>query len=147
MCTNEELFDSEAELTLTAKTVIPRRGGVCRIEQDGSDSLPCRANHNQNLVKCLVEATAWRQWIESGEITTIEELATRTKHDRKYVSEILRFAFLAPDIQRAIVEGRQPGSLTVGTLAQADLPLLWSEQAQSLQITPLGAVTAERVHS
>ena len=41
---------------------------------------------------------------------------------------ILRLAFLAPDLQQAILEGRQPKTLTLAHLIESDIPLLWSEQ-------------------
>ena len=41
---------------------------------------------------------------------------------------ILRLAFLVPDLQRAIIEGRQPRGLTLARLIESDIPLLWSEQ-------------------
>jgi len=42
--------------------------------------------------------------------------------------KLVRLAFLAPDIQRAILEGRQPSDLTLATLMKSEVPLLWSEQ-------------------
>ena len=42
--------------------------------------------------------------------------------------KLVRLAFLAPDIQTAILEGRQPEGLTLARLMQTDIPLLWSEQ-------------------
>ena len=42
--------------------------------------------------------------------------------------KILRLAFLAPDLQRAILEGRQPRPMTLARLIDSDIPLLWSEQ-------------------
>jgi hypothetical protein len=41
---------------------------------------------------------------------------------------LVRLAFLAPDIQKAILEGRQPDDLTLARLMKAEIPLLWSEQ-------------------
>ena len=41
-----------------------------------------------------------------------------------------RLAFLAPDIQQAIVEGRQPAGLTLKHLLKETVPLAWSEQRQ-----------------
>jgi hypothetical protein len=40
---------------------------------------------------------------------------------------ILRLAFLAPDLQKAILEGRQPPGLTLAHLLECDIPLAWSE--------------------
>ena len=41
---------------------------------------------------------------------------------------LVRLAFLAPDIQQAILEGRQPDDLTLARLMKAEIPILWSEQ-------------------
>ena len=45
-----------------------------------------------------------------------------------YHRRLLRLAFLAPDLQRAILAGRQPPGLTLKHLLEQRLPLLWSEQ-------------------
>ena len=49
-------------------------------------------------------------------------------HDRN----ILRLAFLAPHIQRAILEGRQPLHLNLETLKKTAIPLAWSQQRKAL---------------
>ena len=50
----------------------------------------------------------------------------------RYDANILRLAFLAPDIQRDILDGRQPASLNVQTFRKIDLPLAWSQQRTAL---------------
>ncbi len=40
----------------------------------------------------------------------------------------VRLAFLAPDLQRAILEGRQPPGLTLKRLMQGPIPTAWDEQ-------------------
>ena len=47
-----------------------------------------------------------------------------------YHRRLLRLAFLAPELQRAILVGRQPPGLTLKHLLEQRLPLLWSEQLQ-----------------
>lgn len=42
--------------------------------------------------------------------------------------QLVRLAFLAPDIQRAILDGRQPNTLTLTVLMKGDIPLLWADQ-------------------
>ena len=49
-------------------------------------------------------------------------------HDRA----ILRLAFLAPDIQRAILNGHQPLHLNLETLKNKAIPLAWSQQRKLL---------------
>lgn len=50
----------------------------------------------------------------------------------RYDTNILRLAFLAPEIQRDILEGKQPHSLNPQTFKAIDLPLAWSEQRKAL---------------
>ena len=45
---------------------------------------------------------------------------------------LVRLAFLAPALQRAILDGTQPPSLTLADLMNASPALLWSEQMQHL---------------
>lgn len=45
-----------------------------------------------------------------------------------YLRRIAGLAFLAPDIQQAILSGRQPPGLSVKRLADDELPLDWQEQ-------------------
>ena len=40
--------------------------------------------------------------------------------------------FLAPDIQRAIMEGRQPPALTLDQLLKMRIPTGWAEQRRAL---------------
>ncbi len=45
-----------------------------------------------------------------------------------YLRSIAQLAYLAPDIQAAIVEGRQPAGLTLEQLRAQILPMAWAEQ-------------------
>lgn len=47
---------------------------------------------------------------------------------RTRLGKLAALACLAPDIITAIVEGRQPASLTARTLQDIDLPLAWIDQ-------------------
>jgi site-specific DNA recombinase len=48
-----------------------------------------------------------------------------------YARRLIRLAFLAPDLQRAILAGRQPPGLTLSQLMERPVPLLWTEQARA----------------
>ena len=49
-----------------------------------------------------------------------------------YLRKLSAISFLAPDIQRAILEGRQPTGLTLGNLLATSLPLDWQKQREML---------------
>ncbi len=49
-----------------------------------------------------------------------------------YRTRLIRLAFLAPEIQRAILAGRHSRHLTLARLIEADIPLSWAEQQDVL---------------
>ena len=55
-----------------------------------------------------------------------------TAPESRYERELLRLAFLAPDIQRDILAGHQPPSLTLERLRHMDIPLCWTQQRKML---------------
>ncbi|WFL77814.1 recombinase family protein [Altererythrobacter arenosus] len=63
-----------------------------------------------------------------------------------YERNILRLAFLAPDIQRAILDGRQPLELNLETLKKSAIPLAWPEQRKALGFgEPSDPCSAEQI--
>jgi site-specific DNA recombinase len=50
----------------------------------------------------------------------------------RYEREVLRLAFLAPDLQHDILSGQQPPTLTLEKLRHLDIPLCWKQQRQVL---------------
>ena len=60
------------------------------------------------------------------------EAAPTSPYDRN----ILRLAFLAPDIQQAILAGRQPHHLNLETFKSIELPLSWLRQRELLGTRP-----------
>jgi len=50
-----------------------------------------------------------------------------------YRRRLVRLAFLAPELQRDILAGRQPPGLTLESLMRARTPMLWSEQEALLE--------------
>ena len=63
-----------------------------------------------------------------------------------YRRRLVRLAFLAPDLQRAILTGRQPPGITLEQLMQAPMPMLWSEQEAMIESFGLTGATAANVH-
>ena len=120
---------------------MPLRGGLKRIEGwEKPDWAVAKPRHDPALIKGLPRAHEWREWIEKGVITNIEGLVKHAGQERKRAHALLKLAFLAPDIQRDILAGRQPKTLTLPSLIDADLPLAWAEQRTLLRtVTPLSA--------
>ena len=61
-----------------------------------------------------------------------KEIAEAEKIDRSFVSRLLRLTLLAPDIQEAIIEGRQAKGMQLEELTRA-IPAAWEEQRQLIR--------------
>ena len=86
---------------------------------------------DQALILALARARTWLRALRSGKDENITQIAHRFDLNEAHVRRILRLAFLAPDIVEAIVEGRQPRTLTVKILLRS-IPLAWTDQRASL---------------
>lgn len=82
------------------------------------------------LVRTLGKAFYWERLIESGEVANATELARVFELEPGWVAEVLRMTLLAPDIVRAILDGRQPRHLNLHAVRgrQKEVPLDWEEQ-------------------
>jgi len=91
---------------------------------------------DRSLVRGLARAHALLRSVRSSPERTIENIGADEGLDQAYVRRLVRLAFLAPDIQQAIVEGHQPAGLTLERLVRSDLPLGWSQQRRLLGFRP-----------
>ena len=108
---------------LSIPTKVRRRSRELRmVVPAGAPSHP----RNGRLVMLLGRAAMAREQLFAGTATD-GVLADRE------LRRVARFAFLAPDIVAAILEGRQPTSLAARQLARMpELPLDWAEQRRIL---------------
>jgi len=87
------------------------------------------------LVKAMVQAYRWRRWVEAAEVKTMADIAQRAGCAERHVRRLMPLAFLAPDIMKAILDGRTPAVLTLSRLTAVTLPLSWPEQRRRLGFT------------
>src|SRR2546430_10707200 len=101
--------------------------------------VPCNAESgprriDQALMRALARARSWMRALRRGEYADTAQIAQRFGLSDPHVRRLLRFAYLAPDIVEAIVEGRQPRSLTVKLLLRG-IPLAWSDQRAAFRFS------------
>ena len=106
-----------------------RRGGrKVIIAPDGSDAwAPAKPRPDETLIRALARAHRWRRLLEDGTYPSINALAEAEKINRAYVCRLLNLTLLAPDIQEAILDGRQPKGMQLEELTRA-MPSAWEEQ-------------------
>jgi site-specific DNA recombinase len=86
------------------------------------------------ILKAVARANQWLTELLSGRSSSLVEIGKREGVGKRYVSRIVRLAFLAPAIIEQIAHGHQPPELTAQSLStrRGDLPLNWQAQRQIL---------------
>ncbi len=119
------------ELTCPASRV--RRGHQLRLVIPGPDTAMINpVNRDLKLVKLIAEANEVRELAMASPTDSIAVIAARAGRCRARTAKLLPIACLDPGIVKAIVEGRQPPSLTARSLLEVQLPLAWSDQRRVL---------------
>jgi hypothetical protein len=88
------------------------------------------------LIKAVVRGRAWYEKILEGRVVDIKSLARETGLTPHYVRNVLACAFLAPDINEAILDGRQPATLKFEKLYK-HIPLSWAELGERFGFAPI----------
>ena len=117
-------------LTVHIPLTVRRRGGrKVVIAPDGTEApaVGAAARIDSTLVKALARAFRWRRMLESGVVSTVDEIAAREEINKSYVSRVLRLTLLAPQIVEAILDGRQAPEMTLPVLMKA-FPGEWAKQ-------------------
>lgn len=109
-----------------------KRGG--RKEMQLPEGTPTQRKTDNTLVKALARAFRWKRMLESGDFTTVGELAEREGIAPSYLARVLRLTLLAPDIVEAILDGRQRPEVTFAKLPDA-FPADWTEQKNTFSGT------------
>jgi hypothetical protein len=119
-------------ITIHVPFYIVKRGG--RREMILPPNAQTRRQADDSLIKALARAFRWKRMLESGEFSTITELAQRERIAAPFLTRTMRLAQLAPDLVEAILDGRQPRGLTLEALREP-LPSDWSVQRDNLMGT------------
>jgi hypothetical protein len=105
---------------------VVKRGG--RKEMHLPPGVPQQRSTDSTLVKALARAFRWKRMLESGEFTTINEIAEREGIAPSYMTRVLRLMLLAPDIVEAILDGRHGPEMTLARVLEP-FPVEWCDQA------------------
>ncbi|NBT33090.1 MAG: hypothetical protein EBT13_14620, partial [Rhodobacteraceae bacterium] len=92
------------------------------------DYLPSEDHiQDPHILRAIGRAWAWRRRMEAGEFGTVRDLAIAVNLAERHVSRQLRLAYLAPEVLKRLVFGRDVTAVTVMQLSECSL-LSWKEQ-------------------
>jgi DNA invertase Pin-like site-specific DNA recombinase len=100
----------------------------------GGEALPGQASKaDPKLIKLIARAHLLSNKLAESSGEYLADVAQGEGLTSSYFTRVLRLTYLAPDITRAILEGRHPRDLTAQKLlAHSRLPLTWPEQRRVL---------------
>ncbi len=80
-----------------------------------------------HVLRAIARAWSWRRQLETGAASTIQDIAAAEKVSDRFVSRMMRLAYLSPEVLYNLVIRRVPLALSLNDLvAVADRP--WAEQ-------------------
>ena len=131
--THDPLGSEDAERTIEIPFSLQRRAGSFQIlpSSTGGRVISMR---DPSLIKAVVRGKEWAKRLLSGEGKSPGDLAREVGVTRQYLTRLVRYAFLAPDITEAILAGTQSARITVESLREP-IPLDWSEQRRLFGLT------------
>ena len=90
---------------------------------DGTD--PFAAKPDPGLITLLLRARRFNATLADSEGVPFAALGEREGVSRSYFTRLVRLSYLAPDITKAILDGRQPGVDGREAPRALPLPLAW----------------------
>ncbi len=80
------------------------------------------------LIRNIAKANNWYGQLKKG--MSIPELAALANISTRRLQQLLKLAFLSPEIVKSILQGNQPIGLTTDWLTRRTLPLSWDDQRE-----------------
>lgn len=115
----------------TIRVVIPlsirKRNGRPKILPPEDHCVRQGRTQDPHVLRAIARAWKWRRQLESGAASTIQDIAAAEKVSDRFVSRMMRLAYLSPEVLEHLVIRRVPPALSLNDLvAVADRP--WAEQ-------------------
>jgi hypothetical protein len=109
-------------------TIRKRNGRPKILPPDDMDQRNGRAQ-DPHVLRAIARAWSWRRQLETGAASTIQDIAAAEKVSDRFVSRIMRLAYLSPEVLERLVIRRVPPALSLNDLVGvAELP--WAEQME-----------------
>lgn len=117
--------------TDTVRVVIPltirKRNGRPKILPPDDADLRDGRSQAPHVLRAVARAWRWRRQLETGAASTIQDIAAAEKVSDRFVSRMMRLAYLSPEVLEHLVIMRVPPTLSLNDLVGvAGRP--WAEQ-------------------
>jgi AraC-like DNA-binding protein len=133
---NLQLLPAAADgplLMLSVPARLRRTGMETKLLVQGPSGAEPTRRQNRSLVRLIAQARQLHDMVMASNGKPIRELAAEAGLSPSYVTRVFRLSFLAPDLTKAILEGRQPREFSAIKLMRAGrLKSAWADQRRQL---------------
>ena len=117
----------------TIRVVIPlsirKRNGRPKILPPDDHCAREGRTQDPHVLRAIARAWKWRRQLESGAVSTIQDIAVAENVSDRFVGRMIRMAYLAPSVLEALVIARRPPAIALSDLVTvAELP--WDGQME-----------------
>ena len=122
------LVENAGAVTVRIPMQMKKRGGRKEIHvPEGLDATIQKTCYGNAFAIALARAHAWMDMLDSGKYRSIREMADSLGLCQTYVTRLLRFTLLAPDIIQAILDSKEPDGFSQNKLV-GEIPADWTQQ-------------------
>lgn len=121
------MTDSTNIIRVVIPLAIRKRNGRPKILPPDEVMVRDGRSQDPHVLRAIARAWNWRRQLETGAASTIQDIAASEKVSDRFVSRMMRLAYLSPEVLEHLVTRRVPPALSLNDLvAVADQP--WEEQ-------------------
>ncbi len=118
---------------LSVPARLKRTGMETRLLIEGAPGAEPPRRPDRSLLRLVAQARRFHDLVMTNDGTPIKALAARAGVSPSYFTRVFRLSFLAPDITRAIIQGRQPpGFSAIKLMGTGQFASCWSGQRRQL---------------
>ena len=128
-------YAQENTINIFVPMTLKKRGGAAMVilpkNAPNAAQEKVKTHHDYKLINTLAKAYKWRKNMLKNSKQTIDSIAEKENLTSSHVGRVLRLNYLAPDIVKAILDGKQPRDLKIKDMMRNNIPDLWQEQKEA----------------
>lgn len=106
---------------------IKKRNGKPRLMTSGNQPMISERQQKPHILRAIGRAWSWRRKLESGQFSTIHEIAKAEGVTDRYISRMMRLAYLSPKILEKLVVKKEQLEFSMKQLIDL-ASIVWVDQ-------------------
>lgn len=101
--------------------IIKKRNGKPRLMTNGNQPINPERQQKPHILRAIGRAWSWRRKLESGQFSTIHEIAKAEGVTDRYISRMMRLAYLSPEILERLVIKKEVLDISIRNIIDSNI--------------------------